>query len=58
MELLTSTYFALYQTMSLCVKDVEQCEKLWERSPSDLVCQILFFVVDSTGKKEVPRDSK
>ena len=44
--------------MSLCVKEVDHCEKLWGCSPSDLACQILFFVIYPPEKMEGPMDSK
>ena len=58
MVVLTSTYFALYQIMNWCVREVDHCEKQWECSPSDLLCQILFFLVYSPERKVVPRESK
>ena len=58
MEALTSTYFALYRIMNMCVREVDHCEKLLECSPSDLLCQNLFFLVCSPERKVVPRESK
>ena len=56
MYVLTSSYVALYRLMSLCVKEVEPCEKLWECNVSGLACQFLFFIIYAPEKEEVPRD--